>query len=608
MRFDNDINNIRKFFYDIKDFSLYIKAITEIKKTETGNILMLVSVRDTIGYYFTEQLNALWKNLGFNSNLSGKHWHGYAALTNFKDLFFEELSEENKSIRFKMDADPSTHVRIFSSPWTDRNTSYIRINGEEYSDNFRGFNIVLYDMISHTMIDTASFDTHTPEIQRLRRDAIHPVADIIGRLKIRNIFPQDDIKDILITDTDKQNFLSYSEKMTGKKKIEVRIVFFGFAGIWNTLRSLALEFAKDEKYHVVIIVCYDTDGQALKLQVISDDLLEFIDVRDYDINLDKVDIWLTNAWNERVFDDLNFADDKNRKLFITVNPTLINGGMPISEFFYQLRLLSSISDYLIISEVIHNNLTENGEKIDNAIPMALPQFDSFYEMLNPDSDSRYGNVTDQRSKNRNRTKTAQHEKLEGKKVILWVTDHVWDTKNVTFDLYIKDVIQYFKEHEDIGLIIRPHNMYIREMLYAGIWSPSDLETIRKYFNKSPNMIWDETPDIALAYSMADAVICDVNCGLSISALILDKPLAVIYRNDGNECIPINKEITDNLYELNDWNDMKGFFEMVAAGREEDGKKSARQYLFEKYIGNFDGNNGARIKKFIEEEYYKKVNN
>ena len=608
MKSEHDLLFTRDFMSKITDFSLYLETLLEIKNE---NILFLTAVRDTVGFYFSDRHNILWKRLGFKSTLLNKHWNGYLAVTDFKNITHEDLGEDNKSVFFETDVDPLTHISMFSSPWTDQNTAEIKINEEEYCDNFRGFNIVLYDLSLHTFIDVASFDTHTPEIVRLKRDAIHPVGKIIERLKINNILPQnkscDGINDFFTTEPEKQEPLSYSEKKYGVTKIEVRIIFFGFAGIWNCIRSLALEFAKDEKYHLVVIVCYDTDGQASKLQVVANDGLEFIDVRDYDFDLDKVDIWITNAWNDRVFDDINFASRTDRKLFITLNPTLINGGMPAYEFFEQLRLLSDISDFVIISELIYDTLKNKKELIENVVPMKLPQFDSFYEKIYSNSESYQNILNDNPNSHKNRSidRLAQQEKLSGKKVILWVTDHVWDTKNVTFDLYIKDIIQFFRQHDDLGLIIRPHNMYIRELLYDKIWSPFDLENIRKYFYNSTNIIWDESQDIAIAYSLADAVISDVNCGLSVSALVIDKPLAVLYRNDGNECIPINKDVASNLYELKNLTDFENFVEMAAAGKEDETKIAARHSLFKKYIGSFDGKNGARIKAFIEREYLKK---
>ena len=582
-----DLNYISEYMSQITDFCFYINTVLEIKNDR--NILFIAAVRDTIGHCFTERHIQEWQKTGFKEDLKEKHWRGYLAITDFRNLTYEQLGAENESVSFEAQIDPLTQIRVFSSPWSVLNTSEIIINGEEFSDNFRGFNIVLYDLETHTLIDTASFDTHTPTGVRLSRDAIHPVAKVRERLKLKNL--------ISITEETAQDYLEKIKKEhpkgttsdQAKKRIEVRIIFYGFAAMWNSLRSLALAYLNDEKYHVVIIVCYDTDGQAKKLQVVADEGLEFKDARDYDIFFDDADIWITNAWNDLVFDHADFRNKEG--LIITISPDLINGGMPAEEVLDQYRLLSDVSDFVLVDKTVYHEMKNAGFNRNNIIPGSLLQYDNIYEKINSDND--IYKATGQYQ---------QWKKLEDKKVFLWATDHVWDTKNVTFDLYAKDVIQYFTEHPELGLIIRPHNMYPRELIYANVWTPFDLEAIRKYFQSSPNIIWDESSDISLAYKASDAVITDVNCGISVAGIALGKPLAILYRNDGNECIPKNQEIASNLYELKNMDDLKCFFEMVASGHEDETKKASREKLFEKYISNFDGKNYLRIKDFIEKKY------
>lgn len=66
------------------------------------------------------------------------------------------------------------------------------------------------------------------------------------------------------------------------------------------------------------------------------------------------------------------------------------------------------------------------------------------------------------------------QKLRGKKVILWATDHGISrdhiSKDVTFDLYAKTIIQYAKNNQEIGIIFRPHSAFVKEMLEYGLWS------------------------------------------------------------------------------------------------------------------------------------------
>ena len=143
----NKANDEKKKFLSgymtgITDFKEYIETILKIKD---DNILLLVSVRDTPGCNFTDEYVDLWKKLGFRCSLKDKHWCGYIGVTDFKELYFEKVGNIGENVEATMDADAQTHIKILSSPFKAKNTSEIIINGEEYSDNFRGLNMVLYN-------------------------------------------------------------------------------------------------------------------------------------------------------------------------------------------------------------------------------------------------------------------------------------------------------------------------------------------------------------------------------------------------------------------------------------------------------------------------------
>ncbi len=92
---------------------------------------------------------------------------------------------------------------------------------------------------------------------------------------------------------------------------------------------------------------------------------------------------------------------------------------------------------------------------------------------------------------------------------------------------------------------------------------TDLELLRLFCKNSENIVWDETLDYSYAYSIADAVITDINCGISISALPLDIPVAVLERYDGNHCEPLYPEVYQSLYKICSLEDLEEFTDMVA---------------------------------------------
>lgn len=128
--------------------------------------------------------------------------------------------------------------------------------------------------------------------------------------------------------------------------------------------------------------------------------------------------------------------------------------------------------------------------------------------------------------------------------------------------------------------------------------------MRRWFDESPNLIWDEMPDYSYAYAAADAIITDVRCGITVSALPTGKPLCVFYRMGVPEMPEQFPELIDNLYQVRSEEEAINFLEMIRRG--EDPMKEQREKAFHECVYAFDGQNGQRMKDFIVQKYFEKV--
>lgn len=54
-----------------------------------------------------------------------------------------------------------SYYEISSAGYENGNTCSIRIDGTEYAKNMRGINIVVYNHVTKTVVDSVCFDTHT---------------------------------------------------------------------------------------------------------------------------------------------------------------------------------------------------------------------------------------------------------------------------------------------------------------------------------------------------------------------------------------------------------------------------------------------------------------
>ena len=138
-----------------------IEYFTKLSKTK-GNFIVVVSVKDTPGIALTEEVANVLIRAGMNKNLSQKHWQSYLGIINEGTIVEEKLSSNQESVEFNGVIEEN-NFHVISKSLNNGNLSSIKINGEEYSQNLRGLNIVLFDKNMNSVIDSVNFDTHIPD-------------------------------------------------------------------------------------------------------------------------------------------------------------------------------------------------------------------------------------------------------------------------------------------------------------------------------------------------------------------------------------------------------------------------------------------------------------
>lgn len=223
---------------------------------------------------------------------------------------------------------------------------------------------------------------------------------------------------------------------------------------------------------------------------------------------------------------------------------------------------------------------------------SYPFFDAnrFIEMGHPKFDGIYNALKE-------RSYPLGWEKLKGKKIIVYTTDHGYKadsaSEHVTFDIYAKSIFEYARNHKDIGIIFRPHFNLVRELVEYNYWTQNDLKEFIDGCEQSPNIVFDNQSTYDIAFSLADALITDSYCGIICSALPTKKPICVLYRDSRSKSF--HPELTDNYYNVYDVEGIRDFLELFLKGI--DTKKEARISSINKYIKHFDGRNGQRVTEF-----------
>lgn len=390
------------------------------------------------------------------------------------------------------------------------------------------------------------------------------VRNVYSKFALKNIIPElEDVKRKEVT------------------RIKVRILNFSKSS-WNAIKTICIAFQEDELCDLLILLGRGKDKTMFaEIQELG---LKTVKLEEYEIEKDLPDILILN----HPYDTFSQIDNCRRycKLIVVASMQLIRYCYTW-KYFWNLQQMGFgrfQPDYYLFDSLLYGEIM-NSEYADSCIvEMGNAKFDGIYEAC------------------QSKQLSLEWEKLEGKKRILWTTDHgVHDgrvTDDVTFDLYGQAIFEYAKENPEVGIIFRPHPTLIAELLNANIWSQRDLQLLKEYCEKSINVIYDDTLNYDKAYACVDGIITDAFCGITCSALPTLKPICLTYRNEDD--IPYHENLAACYYSAHHVDEIISFMDMIKNGG--DTMLEVRKAAAQKYVKHFDGKNGYRIKNFIKDKY------
>ncbi len=368
-------------------------------------------------------------------------------------------------------------------------------------------------------------------------------------------------------------------------KIKVRIVYPS-GDSWNNIHTLYEEFVKDDMFQTYVLV----KDESRFVNIMQKYNCNYVTYNNYSLVQDNPDIFIYCFYGKHE-GELVFPDCRRfiNRAYLFIASAVMNEEN--NDIHWELIRKANVymkPDIVIADPLVYNALRGYVED-SKLIEMGGCQFDEIY-----------------REVGKNHPFPVEWKKIIGKKVFLWATDHgineSYPKNGFTVDLYLRNMIEFFLEHQDYALIFRPHPQLIREMFQQKkFWSYDDVMKIKSYFESTPNIIWDETSDFCCAYDICDALIVDANCSITCSFLTTGKPICRLMRYDIREWL-VSPELYDCYYYAQNFNECINFMNMIAKG--EDPKEPVRKNGMEKAILHFDGMNGKRMKEFITNDYYK----
>lgn len=443
-----------------------------------------------------------------------------------------------------------------------------------------------YDSKSHIILTVENASINSQMYDELKK--IIPEQKIINLLSYHNS-KVNALKEKLKNNLCLSNILPYYNNSICCNdlgtKIKIRIVH-GHFPTWNVIKSICEAILEDESCDLKLIIGWNKDNRCVEQAKKYGISYEMWD--EYDAKYDQPDVLLLT----QPYDTVTQVQDvhKYAKIVVVASVLLIRNTARI-EWFWKVQEAGFARfnpDYYLCDSMLYNEIKGTNTFPIEIIEMGNAKYDGIFERCH------------------NKVFPSNWNKIKDKKTFLWTTDHGYYPDRVigvTFDLYAKALFEYIISHTEIGVIFRPHPVLLEELIKEGYWTGHDLDNFKKWCDNSPNILFDDSETYDNAYSVADAIVADAICGITVSALPTLKPVCVAYRTQND--IPFHPELVENYYSAHDADEVINFFKMVCNG--EDPMYEQRKQASLKFVKNFDGKNGLRIKEFIIEKFNEKAN-
>ena len=186
------------------------------------------------------------------------------------------------------------------------------------------------------------------------------------------------------------------------------------------------------------------------------------------------------------------------------------------------------------------------------------------------------------------------------KTFLWGIDYGFANRTATFGVYGERILQYFIEHPQYGLIVRPHPLFYGMVTKLGGVSKEAIRSFYDYCEAAPNVFLELGDELTDAFCKSDALISDIS-SILVEYLSMGRPILYLNTQDTPKYKNYQEDDSDVLahyYSGDSFERIVQFIEMVA--KNEDPMREERDSILEKYFYRPMENAGETIKDLLKD--------
>ena len=170
----------------------------------------------------------------------------------------------------------------------------------------------------------------------------------------------------------------------------------------------------------------------------------------------------------------------------------------------------------------------------------------------------------------------------------WSTDGKYNDETGFFK-YSEFLINYFKIHKDIYLIIRPHPNMFNHFINSGIMSKEDVENYYLNINQIDNIEMDYNLDYLDTLKKSDVLIADMS-SINFEFFLMKKP--IIYCGKSDDFNLEGKDMMKSYYFINNKIELEHYLNEMVIGIDQN--KEIREDMANFYINKTPKNIGEAI--------------